>query len=62
MKRELSISYLKKKNLRRISINVTKEIRAKVKAACEVEEISVSDWVRRAILRQLYEFEQKDKP
>jgi len=53
------ISYLKEKNLKRIAINVPKDIRAKIRAACEAENITMSDWVRKAILRQIYEFEMK---
>jgi len=52
------MSYLKEKKLKRIAVNVIPPIKTKIRLAADHEEMTISDWIRQAIDRQLMEYEK----
>ena len=49
------------KKLKRFVVELDPIIKRKIRLIADIEQQTMSNWVRLAILRQIYEFENKDK-
>lgn len=52
---------MKRKDIKKLIIDITSDLHAKIKINCAIKEISIKQWVSQAILKQMHEDDKELK-